>query len=286
MRARHRWELGLVAVTALWGATFTLIRDLLERMPPFLYISMRFWVAAAALALFGGLAGITKDEIRAGAVIAVPLFAGYACQIVGQQYTSPSNAGFITGLFVVTTPIIAALVYRSAPSKAALAGVALATVGLVLLAAPAGSLRKGDLMILGTAVAFGFHIVAIGHFAPGRSPMRLVTVQIVIAAVAATLWSSVAERTAPPTGDAFVWFVILLTGVFATSVGFVVQTRVQQLAPPTRTAVILTAEPVFAGIFGYVLAGDRLGARGYAGAVVIVAAILISELLAPEKERV
>lgn len=287
MRTRHRWELALIAVTALWGATFTWIRDALERIEPFLYIALRFWLAAAVLALVGGFRGLTRDEARAGAIIGLPLFAGYAFQIVGQQYTSPSNAGFITGLFVVFTPLVAALLYRTMPSRAAIGGVMLATIGLMLLAMPTGaSLRRGDALVLGTAIAFAFHIVAIGHYAPGRSVVRLVAVQTLVAATMATAWTLVAERQAPPGSDAFLWFVVVVTGVFATAVGFLVQTRAQQEAPPTRTAVILTAEPVFAGIFGYVLAGDRLGARGYAGAVVIVVAIVIAELLGSERERV
>ncbi len=285
MHPRHRWELALIAVTALWGATFTLNRDLLEHIPPFLYISLRFWIAALALAAIGGVRGISRDEVRAGLVIGIPLFAGYATQIAGQQYTSPSNAGFITGLFVVTTPIIAALLYRSFPSKPALLGVVLATVGLILLAAPSGHVRKGDLMIVGTAVAFGFHVVAIGHYSRGRSALRLVTVQTAFAAAVATVWTLGAERQAPP-ARALDWLSIALMGLGATAIGFVVQTRAQQLAPPTRTAVILTAEPVFAGIFGYQLAGDRLGARGYAGALVIITAMVVSELFAPEIERV
>jgi drug/metabolite transporter (DMT)-like permease len=275
-----------VGVTVLWGATFTLVRDLLEKIPPFLYISLRFWIAAATVGAFGGFRGLTKDDVRAGTIIGVPLFVGYATQAVGQQYTSPSNAGFITGLFVVATPVIATILYRTIPSWPAVTGVALATLGLYLLAAPSGHLHKGDALLLGTAVAFAFHVMAIGHLSPGRSALRLVAVQSVVAAIIATAWTLGAEHHRPPGADAGSWFVIALTGVFATAVGFFVQTRAQQHTSPTRTAVILTAEPVFAGIFGYVLAGDRLGARGYAGAALIVAAIVVSEFLAPEMERV
>lgn len=266
-----------------------MIRDVVEVMPPFLYIALRFALAAAVLAAFGAFRGISRAEVRAGVVIGLPLFAGYALQITGQQYTSPSNAGFITGLFVVITPVLSALLARKLPAPINVAAVLLATGGLVLLAMPAGfHLRHGDALVLGTAVVFSVHILLIARLSPGRSALALVGVQTATAAVLATVWTLVAERTAPPGFGAhpFAWFGIAVTGIIATAIAFLVQTRQQQHSSPTRTAVILTAEPVFAGIFGYWLAGDRLGARGTAGAILIVGAILAAELFAPEREEV
>jgi drug/metabolite transporter (DMT)-like permease len=287
VQPRHRWELALIGVCALWGSTFTLVRDVLERMPPFLYIALRFALAGATLAAFGAFRGLRRDEVRAGILIGIPLFVGYATQATGQQYTSPSNAGFITGLFIVFTPVVSAVSARRLPSRALGNAVALATAGLALLAMPSGfGLRRGDALILGTAIAFSFHILFIGRLAPGRSALRLTAVQVTFAGVAAGIWSVIAERRAPPGNEPFLWFAIAVMGIFATAVGFIVQTRTQQHSPPTRTAVILTAEPVFAGIFGYLLAGDRLGVRGYTGAALIVAAILAAELRAPDEEKV
>lgn len=281
MRGRYRWEFALIGICAIWGGTFVLVQDAVERVPPFLYLALRFAVAALALAALRVHRGLTRAEARAGVLMGLALFAGYAFQTVGLQYTSASNAGFLTGMFVVFTPVIGALVYRTLPARPVLAGVILATGGLVLLAMPSGfRIGRGDSLEVLTAVAFAVHILVIGHLGPGKSAARLTFVQVCTAAVLASAWSIGAERTVPPWTDATVWFAVLLTGVFATSVAFFVQTRAQQQIPPTRTAVILAAEPLFAGIFGYVVAGDRIGARGLAGGALIIAGIIVAELRA------
>ncbi|HJT37668.1 MAG TPA: DMT family transporter, partial [Actinomycetota bacterium] len=136
-----------------------------------------------------------------------------------------------------------------------------------------------------TAITFAAHILLIARLGKDIPALRFAAVQISTAAALALLWSAAAEHHVGHP-DAGTWGGIVLTGVLATAVAFLVQTRAQQEVPPTRTAVILTAEPVFAGVFGYWIAGDRLGARGYLGAVLIVAGILIAELFAPEAETV
>lgn len=286
MRARYRWELALVGVCAIWGWTFVLVRDAVARTPPFLFLTLRFAVAAVVLASVGAFSGLRRADVRVGVVTGCALFAGYATQTVGQQYTTPSNAGFITGLFVVFTPLLGALVLRALPSFASVAGAALATGGLFLLAAKEGlRLARGDVLILVTAVAFAAHILLIGRLGRTIPAKRFAAVQIATACVASAIWSGVAERVAPGSSGT-VWTAIVVTGVLATAAAFLIQTRAQQEIPPVRTAVILTAEPVFAGLFGFLLAGDRLGARGYAGAALIVAGILAAELFAPDREAV
>jgi drug/metabolite transporter (DMT)-like permease len=164
--------------------------------------------------------------------------------------------------------------------------VILGTGGLVLLAMPSGfHFRRGDALEVMTAISFAIHILLISHYGKDIPSLRFAAVQIATAAIVALLWSGIAEHAAPPSSSN-VWFGIVLTGVLATALAFLVQTRAQREIPPTRTAVILTAEPVFAGIFGYWIAGDRLGARGYLGAVLIVAGIVIAELFAPAEESV
>ena len=291
MRARdrietYRWELALIGVSLIWGATFTVVKDAVARMPPFLFIGIRFALAAGVLGMVGAFRGLTKREAQLGAITGLALFGGYAFQTVGLQYTTASNAGFITGMFVVFTPVIGAIVFHRLPSTAASLGVILAAGGLVLLAMPSGfHLRKGDALEVMTAITFAIHILLIARLGKDTPALRFTAVQIATAAVLALIWSAGAEhRLGHP--DAGTWGGIVLTGVLATAVAFLVQTRAQQAIPPTRTAVILTAEPVFAGIFGFWIAGDRLGARGYIGAVLIVAGILIAELFAPAEEVV
>lgn len=285
--AQARWELALIAVCALWGYTFVVIKDALELMPPFLYLGIRFALGAAALALIGGLRGLRKDELRAGTILGLVLAAGYAFQETGLQYTSVSNAGFITGLFVVLTPVVGAVALRRLPSKPALAGVALATVGIVLLAMPERfALNKGDGLELLCALLFAVHIFLLGRLTTGMSALRLATVQLGVTALLCTAISIPVERTGFDIGDGFLWYVLLLTGIGGSAVAFFVQTRAQQHISPTRTAIILAAEPVFAGISGALFAGDRIGARGFAGALLIMAAIVVADLLAPVREEV
>ena len=282
----YRWELALIGVAVIWGATFTVVKDAVERMPPFLFLGLRFALATGVLAIAGAFKGLTKQEARAGAITGLALFAGYAFQTVGLQYTTASNAGFITGMFVVFTPVIGAIVFRRLPSAAAGLGVILATGGLVLLAMPAGfHLRKGDALEVMTAITFAIHILLIARFGKGIPALRFAATQIATAATLALVWSGIGEHhLGHPDGGT--WLGMVVTGVFATALAFLVQTRAQQQIPPTRTAVILTAEPVFAGIFGFWIAGDRLGARGDVGAVLIVAGILVAELFAPAEEVV
>ena len=282
----YRWELALIGIAVIWGATFTVVKDAVERMPPFLFLGLRFALATGVLAIVGAFKGVTKQEARAGAITGVALFAGYAFQTVGLQYTTASNAGFITGMFVVFTPVIGAFVFRRLPSTAAGLGVILATGGLVLLAMPAGfHLRKGDALEVMTAITFAVHILLIARLGKGIPALRYAASQIATAATLALVWSAIGEHhIGHPDGGT--WLGMVVTGVFATALAFLVQTRAQQQIPPTRTAVILTAEPVFAGIFGYLVAGDRLGVRGDLGAVLIVAGILVAELFAPAEEVV
>ncbi|TMK54433.1 MAG: DMT family transporter [Actinobacteria bacterium] len=283
---RYRWELALIGVAVIWGATFTVVKDAVARMPPFLFIGIRFALATGVLAIIGAFRGLTKRELQLGAITGFALFAGYAFQTVGLQYTTASNAGFITGMFVVFTPVIGTIVFRRLPSNAAGLGVVLATGGLVLLAMPSGfHLRKGDALEVMTAITFAVHILLIARLGKDIPALRFTAVQIATAALLALAWTAVGEHNLGHP-DAGTWFGIVLTGILATALAFLVQTRAQKEIPPTRTAVILTAEPVFAGIFGYLVADDRLGARGYAGAVLIVAGILVAELFAPSEEVV
>lgn len=283
---RYRWEVALIAVAAVWGSTFVLVQDAVERVPPFLFIALRFGIATLALAAIGAFRGLRRDEAIAGAAIGLALFSGYGFQTVGLQYTTPSNAGFITGLFVVITPLLGAALLRRLPNASASVGALLATTGLVLLAMPTGfSLGRGDALVLVAATSFAVHILVIARLGEGRSALRLAGVQIATATVLAAAWTIGEEGARIPT-DGFVWFAVVLTGVLATAAAFFIQTAAQRTIPPTRTAVILSAEPAFAGLFGFLLAGDRLGARGYTGAALIMVGILVAELLAPARERV
>jgi drug/metabolite transporter (DMT)-like permease len=275
-----RWELALVAVTAVWGSTFVLVRDAVAQIPPFTFVAYRFLAAAVLLAALrpprlaaGGRPGL----LAAGALAGLALFAGYGFQTVGLQYTTASNAGFITGLAVVLTPLLGGLVLRQSPGRWPVTGALLAAVGLALLSLQTLEVRRGDALVLGCAVAFAAHILLLGRFAPRFSSYPLAVVQLGTAGLLALGWAAVAGDLVVP-GSAEIWVALAITSVAASAGAFLIQTRAQREVSPTRTAVILTMEPVFAGLFGFLLAGDRLSGRGWFGAGLIVGGMLLAEL--------
>ncbi|MFA5787105.1 MAG: DMT family transporter [Actinomycetota bacterium] len=282
-----RVESLLVLAALIWGLTFVVVKDAIERVPPFSFLAWRFLLAAAALMILRPrcLRGLTKEAWKAGGWLTLALYAGYAFQTIGLQYTTASNSAFITGLFVVLVPLIAALVLRRVPSPAALGGVVLATAGLALLSlGPSLRLAKGDTLMLGCAVAFAVHILLLGAYAPRFGAYPLVVMQLagsgLLHAVSATAGrDSLAFPLEWKLAGA-----VALCGLLASAGAFLIQVRAQETIPPTRTAVILTMEPVFAGVFGYLLAGEVLTGRGWTGSGLILAGMLVAELLAPERE--
>lgn len=284
---RYRWEAAVLGVAAIWGATFVLVQDAVERTPPFLFLALRFAIAAAVLAPFRGARGLTRRDLAAGVLVGVALFAGFAFQTVALQYTTSTNTGFITSLYVVLTPLVALPVFRRLPGPGPAFGVLLATVGLVLLADPRGlTLGRGDGLALACAAAFAVQIVLVGRFARETSPLGLAWVQIAVTALLSAIWSAAGERAPLPGADGTLWTAVAVTAVGATALGLWVQARAQREIRPVRAGVLFSAESIFAGVFGYLLAGDRLGGRGYAGAGLIVAGILAAEALRPAEERV
>ena len=274
----YRWELAMVAVTAVWGSTFVLVRDAVALIPPFAFIAYRFLAAALLLAaLRPRLAAAGTPELAAGAAAGLALFAGYGFQTVGLQYTTASNAGFITGLSVVLTPLLGAVLLRQSPGRWPLTGAILAAVGLAFLSLQTLEVRRGDALVLGCAVAFAAHILLLGRYAPRLDTYRLAVVQLGTAGLLALVWAAVAGDLVAP-ASAEVWVALAITSVVASAGAFLIQTRAQRELSPTRTAVIITMEPVFAGLFAFLVAGERLGGRGWLGAGLILAGMLIAEL--------
>jgi drug/metabolite transporter (DMT)-like permease len=277
-----RWELALVAVTAVWGATFVVVREAVARVPPSAFIAVRFLAAAALLAALRPRQALRPDRglAAAGVVAGLALFAGYTLQTVGLQYTSASSAGFITGLAVVLTPLLGALLLRQRPGRWPATGALLAAAGLALLTLERFEVRRGDLLVLGCAFAFATHILLLGRYSPRHASYQLAVVQLATTGVLALAWAGAAGDLRLP-GSPQVWFALAVTAVLASAGGFLVQTRAQRDVSPTRTAIIFTMEPVFAALFAFWLAGEHLAARGWLGAACIVAGMLVAALGRP-----
>lgn len=271
--------LALVAITAVWGATFVVVKDAIDRMPVMDFLTWRFGLAT--LVMLGlrprSVAGLGPAGRRAGLALGLALGAGYAVQTLGLQTTPASVSGFITGMFVVFTPLFAGLLLRRRVSRAAWVAVALATAGLALISLRGFSIGGGELLTLACAACFALHIVGLGEWSPGSEAYGLAVVQLLTVTGLCAVAAIPAGGLGPPP-DAGVWGAIALTAIPATAFAFVGQTWAQAHLPPARAAVILTLEPVFAGLFGVWLGGDRLGARTLGGAALVLAAMLVTEL--------
>ncbi|HSP73731.1 MAG TPA: DMT family transporter [Gaiellaceae bacterium] len=268
----------LLSVTAVWGVTFVQVKDAVAVYPLFAFLALRFAIATATLAPAAArrLGGLGRGGAGAAAFLGALLAGGYALQTAGLQRTTVSSTGFVTGMYVVLTPLIALAVFRIRIPAAAWAGVALATVGLALLSGVHGGSVGGDLLVLAAAAVYSLQIVLMERFAPRYDPFAFTLVEMAAAFVGLGAVAVGAGQLESPSGWT-VWGALLVTGVFASALAFLAQTWAQRRTSATRTALVFTMEPVFTALFGYSLAGDRLGAVGWAGCAVIMAGILLAE---------
>lgn len=284
----------LLFVTAVWGATFVMVQTAVTGFSVFAFLALRFMMATAVLLplflrlrrpLFSPEVGIVARpaswaslaSLWPGILIGLALFAGYTFQTFGLRYTTAAKAGFITGLSVALVPLGQAIFMRRPPGRNAVLGVGLATVGLALISLQADlTVSLGDVLVFGCAIAFAAHLLLVGHFAPQWPPVRLAFVQIATVAVVSSLATLLLDRPLgwPPPN---VWFAAAFTGLFATALAFFIQSRAQQATTPTHTALIFAAEPVFAGIFSFLLVGEALGPRQILGCALILAGMLMAE---------
>lgn len=296
----------LLLITVAWGATFVAVKDAVASVPVFTFLTLRFglaglvlgaWLAARRAMGRRGAApagGGAKRPGRPGptsrlAVMARGagpglaagglLFAGYALQTLGLRFTTPGKAGFITGLSVVLVPILDALVFRRPQERAAVLGAVVAAAGAAaMFAEPADlAVRRGDLLVLGCAAAFGGHVVAVGRLGP-RSDAAGFALWQVVAVTALSAAAALVEGWDAGPVDAQVAGTLLLTGPLVSGLLLVVQAWGQRHTSPAHAAVIFAAEPIFAAAFGAAMAGERFGARALAGGSLILAGMLAAEL--------
>lgn len=269
----------LVLVTAVWGVTFVQVKDAVAVYPLFAFLAVRFGIASLTLAApaWSRVRTLGARGWRAGAVLGSLLAIGYALQTAGLERTTVSSAGFITGLYVVFTPLLALALFRTRVGRAAALGVVLSTAGLALLSGlgDAGQLT-GDLLVLGGSAAYSLQIVLLERYAVRYDPVAFTQAQMVAAFAGFAVVAVALGQVELPRGWT-VWGALLVTGVFASALGFLVQTWAQRRISATRTALAFAMEPVWAGLFGYWLAGDRLGAAAWAGCALIMGGIVVSE---------
>jgi drug/metabolite transporter (DMT)-like permease len=276
-RSTLRADLALAGAAFLFGTTFLVMQDAVVDVEPIPFITARFAVGALVLLPFA--VGRVRREataqlLRAGAAAAAALGAGYVFQTTGLQYTTSSVSAFLTYLLVVFVPVLSAIVLRRPPRAATAVGVAIAVAGLWLLTEGAGiGLGRGEVLSILCALAFAVHILVLSEVANRHDIVVLNTVQFALVAVALFVPGLLVGGYAFP---ASAWLAALYTGVVVNAVAFGLQLWGQRRVSPSRTALVLMLEPVFAAILGYV-DGERLGALGAVGAGLILAGILVSE---------
>ena len=283
MISKFQADLGLLSVTFFWGTTFIISKIILVEVPLLVYLFLRLTIAAVAMDLyaFRFYKQLNRQTIRHGAVLGIFLYVGYLTQMWGIQYTSASNAGFITGLSVALVPVFGFLFIKIRPAFSALIGVVLALIGLLLLTG-ANPLQwnKGDFLVLICAVSVAFHVIFTGMFAPKNNIYLLTAVQLTVVALFTML--------VLPFGD-YAWPRLTITnisvlaylGLMGTVFTFLMQTAMQRFTTTTRTAVIFAMEPVFASLFAYLIAGEQLTLSGWLGGFLIILGMVSAEIPFP-----
>jgi drug/metabolite transporter (DMT)-like permease len=274
-------ELGLVGIAAIWGLTFVMVQDAIETLPSLAFLAYRFIPASAIVAAFfwRPLRRLPPEGWRAGLVMGGFLTAGYVAQTLGLEHTTASNAGFITGLFVVLTPFFGALLFGLRPARVAWLAAGVSAVGLLLLSGAGGDFKlSGDGLEFVCACSFAFHILITARAVRRFDVGALVAIQLGMCGAFCLAVAGLAGDLEAPSGGT-VWSALIVTSLLASALGFLVQSYAQQHAPPVRTALILAAEPAFAGLFGYLLQDDRLSAVAWSGAILILVAIALVDVV-------
>jgi drug/metabolite transporter (DMT)-like permease len=286
----------LIAVVAIWGSTFVIVKSALADVSPLLFNFIRMTLAFLCLALFyrGHFGRMNRRSLLAGAIVGACLAMGYQFQTAGLRLTTPSKSAFITGMVVVLVPLLSAIPAlrpRGAhtPQWNAWLGALVAFTGIVLLTTPPGSLLDfrsiglGDLLTLGCALGFSLHVLALARLSPRVPFEQLAVLQVGFCAAFMAISLPLLEhpwmRPSLLHPSARVVVALLVTAVLATATAFTVQSWAQKYLPATHTALIFALEPVFAWLTSFLFYGERLGRRGASGALLILAGIALTELI-------
>jgi drug/metabolite transporter (DMT)-like permease len=281
--------LALLAMTAAWGSTFFLIKDIVTRIPVPDLLAVRFTIAFVALALIAGRwLRISSRTVARGALLGLLYGAAQLLQTVGLAHTAASVSGFLTGLYVVATPLLSALVLKSEITGKAWLATILATIGLAVLSLRGLSLGYGELTCF-AALIYAGHIVALGRLSEPGATMSLSVVQLLVIAIVCTIAAALPTQSAgagiqlPGTGRD--WLIVIYLAVVAGALTMVLQTWAQARVEPSRAAVIMAMEPVWAAAFAIALGGESITVRMIIGGLAIVAAMYLVER-APRREPV
>jgi drug/metabolite transporter (DMT)-like permease len=275
----------LMAVAAIWGSAFLSMKGTLERLDVNSFLAWRFTIATLLLIAIrpSVLKKIDLPFLKKGVILGLFLSSGYIFQSFGLTLTTVSNTGFITGLYVVLTPVVAAVILRKNITLVEWFAVLVATLGLGLLSFNGVKFGIGEFLVLISALLFAFHIVGLGEWSKGLDTYALTVLQLGTCAVVTFLASFKSGFKAPP--DSGVWWSIIYTAIFATALAFIVQTWAQSFIAPSTVGVILAAEVVFAAGFGIWLLNEPVTLRIALGGLLVLASMYLIILLDQRKEN-
>jgi drug/metabolite transporter (DMT)-like permease len=278
--------LALIAVTVVWGVTFVQVKDAVEVYPLFAFLAVRYAIAAGVLSLAGAarMRTLGPRGTLAGAVLGGLLGVGIALQTAGLQRTTVSSTGFITGLYVVLTPLFGLALFRTRVGLEVWLGVVLALVGLGMLSGVHVGSTGGDAFVLASTSAQALQIVMVERYANRYDAVALTLVEMTTCCAGFLVLAFALGELSVPHGRT-VWAALVVTGVFASALAYLIQIWAQRSLSAARIALVFSLETVFAGLFGYVLEGDRLGLLGWGGCAVILAGILLAEPAAARQLR-
>jgi drug/metabolite transporter (DMT)-like permease len=283
--AVRRGELGpllaLLAMTAAWGSTFFMIKDVVTRIPVPDLLTIRFAIAALALAVIAGpRLRMSRLTLRRGLLLGLLYGIAQLLQTFGLAHTAASVSGFLTGLYVVLTPLLSAMILRTRIPPAVWAASVLATVGLGVLSLQGFAIGYGELLTVASAVVYALHIVALGRMSEPGTALQLSVVQMATIAVVCGVAAAPGGIQLPASG--IDWAIVIYLALIAGALTMVLQTWAQARVEASRAAVIMAMEPVWAAAFAVAFGGESLTGRMIIGGGAILAAMYLVEL-APER---
>jgi drug/metabolite transporter (DMT)-like permease len=263
----------MLATAAVWGGSFVLMKDAIQEQDVYSFLSSRFLVASALMIAYrpNVFKGLTSKFIRQGVLAGVLLGGGYIFQTLGLAKTTVSNTGFITGLYLVFTPLISLIILKRKVLNIQWLAVVVATLGLFLISYNGISIGIGEILVLISALFYGAHFVALGEWSDGKNTYALTLIQILTVSAIASICALVNGYQLPPSSN--VWQAVLFTAFFATFLAFIVQTKAQSVMSATAASVLLAMETPFALFFGLVFNSDPLTMRIIAGGTMVMFAM-------------
>jgi drug/metabolite transporter (DMT)-like permease len=275
MKSRNMLYLAMLGAAAVWGGSFVVMKDSLEKQDVFSFLASRFILASLLMLIYRptALRGLSKRFVLRGILAGILLGSGYIFQTFGLTNTTVSNTGFITGLYLVFTPLISLIVLRRHVIRIQWLAVLLAFIGLFLISYNGVSIGRGETLVLISAILYGAHFVALGEWSDGGNTYALTLIQIATLGLMASLFTIKDGFQLPP--DSSVWLAVLFTAFFATFLAFLVQTKAQSVMSATAASVLLATETPFAVIFGLYFNSDPLTLKIISGGILVMGAMAL-----------